>query len=480
MSDGDVQRATRGLPCAIPCRLEGSAAEPAPSSANQPPLPPATLDELITLAADFDAVSAGEEDRDDTGSLLTAAPANVPANAAEAITLDAHRRAIVADAFDRIAGLARQRVRRPWKHKPSREQRILEQLDAIAATRTPLAVSEWGAERAADGSAMWALFFVLGCTDSHEAFDEIVAWTERVDAAACSGAAEALAVSPCSRVGDLAAMLLRSPAPTGQAVGIELSTRRELISRDDLVRWLAAPASEARATAVRCLGLGAALGAHVTAQVAAMLEHEPRVAVEAARALALWGDWRGLDWVRRTGFEQSDVADAALELFVLSGAEHDLDTLDPILRRRVTTTGHLDLVARFGHPGCWSFLIHHLDDDRLAEAAADALCVLFGALVGEEQRWSRRAWEEAVAIGPFEDNIRYRGGIPWSPVAVVLEVERGDLTSFAVDQRTAELRARCAPNTPPAPWLGAWHPTAERQLQDFLSQYRTRHPSSWG
>ncbi|MBI4951168.1 MAG: hypothetical protein HY908_03985 [Myxococcales bacterium] len=100
----------------------------------------------------------------------------------------------------------------------------------------------------------------------------------------------------------------------------------------------------------------------------------------------------------------------------------------------------LDAVARFGNPGSWAFLAHHLADPELQHAAAAALTTLFGD-PAETKPLAEGGWEATIGRLRLDPDRRYRRGKHWSPDVVTEECRAGELCRLATERRLDELRA---------------------------------------
>jgi hypothetical protein len=98
----------------------------------------------------------------------------------------------------------------------------------------------------------------------------------------------------------------------------------------------------------------------------------------------------------------------------------------------------LSALARFGHLGVAPFLSHHLADDELADAAAEALASLFGARVAPSVSSSAPARRRALSALAPDAGILYRGREAWRP-SIARSLEPDPRSSLKPDSGTPVL-----------------------------------------
>ncbi len=210
---------------------------------------------------------------------------------------------------------------------------------------------------------------------------------------------------------------------------------------------------------------------------------EPSCAVawEAARALTLAGLPAAYHYVREDRGLASTLGSLGIEILIMAGDDLDVGRCETLLAKTPMTASLLSAVARFGNVTTWSFLLHHLAEPALVDAAVHALRTLFGDLVPESDATSYSAWKEAIVEADFNPALRYRRGKLWSPSTVLAECASGRLSRVEVERRVDELAARVGVR--PLVDLGLWGPEAELQRAAFAEDVRARstgwRPGAW-
>lgn len=354
---------------------------------------------------------------------------------------------IVAGATETMAMLAEHRVTRPFAHRTTREARILKIADAILVSggRAMVDVLGWSERAYAEGHAwaLWPPVFLLGLVDGPEGLLGLARMFEGLPADtgdAVHVAANALATSPHPGVVAFAEDLLDSDHPIASAIGIDVLSRRGVLDAARASSLLDKEAPARVAAAVRALTRIAAPRPPPEAveRVRSLLSHpEIGVAWEAARAVTLWGDDAALRALRERRPLASALGARAADVFVMGGSADDLVHLEDIIAGTPTTPDLLHAIGRFGNPLTWSFLLHHLADAELADAAREALLMLFGPIVEPEASLRASAWRDALAERDVDSSLRYRRGAPWTPEAVARDL-RSATSSEDASQRDIE------------------------------------------
>ncbi|APR78509.1 Hypothetical protein A7982_03856 [Minicystis rosea] len=354
------------------------------------------------------------------------------------ISSEAFMEGIVASAADTMAMLAEHRVTRPFALRATREARILKLADAILVSgeRALVDVVDWSERAYAEGHvwALWPAVFLLGLVNGPDGLLGLVRMFERlpVDASdAVHVATNALASSPHLGVVAFAADLLDSDHPIASAIGIDVLSRRGTLDVARASSLLDNEAPARVAAAVRALTRIAAPlpPPEADERVGSLLSHsDVGVAWEAARAVTLWGDDAALCALRERRPLVSALGTRAAELFVMGGSADDLVHLEDIIASTPMTPDLLHAIGRFGNPLTWSFLLHHLADAELADAAREALLMLFGPIVEPEARLQPSVWRAALAERDLDPSLRYRHGAPWTPVAIARDLRMSTLT----------------------------------------------------
>ncbi len=365
-----------------------------------------------------------------------------------------HYAAVVAGCLERMAMLSRHRDERPWSEHESIEARLLAQARAVVEARASVAdlLTLW--DDAEDEPRMtWAVVFALRFLDGDTAVADLL---DRLPSDAIDHArlaADALVAGVPREGVTLGSELSNTARPLVRAVGLEILSRSGQLGAEEASKALDDGDAEVAASALRALARLAEPGAAVP-QIRAHLTHaDPEVVWEAARALTLFGHRDAYAAVCENGPLSKVLGPQALEILALAGEPDDVATLERVVRRVSMSAETLSVVARFGHPVAWPYLVRGLERPELADEAGRALVTLFGPLSIEEPvdaaTW--RAMLEGVKIPAA---LRLRRGEPWSADAVLAECASGELPRREIEVRRDELRARRG--VPPGVDLGAW------------------------
>lgn len=380
--------------------------------------------------------------------------------------------AIVADeAFNAIASAGRDRRLAPLDDRDDLEQRALRQIDALAAIGGPivhLLLASWARALELPGPwCSWAAAFALGSIEGADALLALHEGLERLPPSALDhalAAASALAIAPHPDRLDLGRDLLASSHPIARAVGVDVLARADQLGADDLRRHLLDASVPVIVAAVRAV---ARMDLDTARPLLGILERwlgfpHAEVAWPAARALLRWGLDTPLAEVRSGGRLATILGVQAAEVLILAGDPSDQARLAAILRQAPPSRATLDALARFGHPGAWSYLVQKLEDDDLVDDAVDALTTLFGARVSWAERRRVPAWRAAIGAASLDPSIRYRRGQPWSTAIVAEECREPSLSAADVEKRLDELvvRARIAESID----VDAWWPGVSAAL----------------
>ncbi|WP_437795203.1 hypothetical protein [Sorangium sp. So ce693] len=374
-----------------------------------------------------------------------------------------------------VAALARDRVegRRSWL--PETEARMLRQIDAIVAAG-PRALIEVAAfwERWMDDpwkSFAGAISLAAFAGDDALAAIHRAAHLLPQDAEDHAIAvAEALALVERPGLAGLARALAASAHPIARAVGVSLRSMRGELP----VEALGAALADEHDAVVRagiwgCERLPPAQRARFVERLRGLCGGaSPDVAWSAARVLVIGGE---VELVRDERLS-ARVGLRAAELFALAGEPGDWPRLEALLGRHRPTRAALSAVARFGCPASTGWMIQQLDDEALADDAAEALRTLFGPVVEEARELEAGAWREAIAAQRLDPKRRYRGGREFSIAGAVEECASGRLSRLAVEARVDELRARL--RLPDAVDVSGFWARAEANLVAFLKVARSR------
>ncbi|MBK8255232.1 MAG: hypothetical protein IPK82_21545 [Polyangiaceae bacterium] len=359
---------------------------------------------------------------------------------------------IVVLALDRLSMLGRHRAERPFAARSEVEARILAHVDAmvsIGGAIVPILVGAWGRSLSSPNPwNTWAAVFALGSFSGSDILDAVEYGLLRLaptDALAAHKAFEALACSPHPELDEFSRRLLQHPHSPCRAVAVYFLGRKQALPIDQLRSFLFDP----DLTVLRA-ALWAARRLDVTAAeplfpvVRKWLTFpDATVACTAASTLLAWGLEDPYRALKSGAPETSRLSQLAGEVLVRAGNSEDNTLLANLLARVPKSAATLSTLARFGHPGAWSYLTAQLGDEDLADDAANALETLFGPMVDSDERLDKSAWKSALANAKLDPSARYRRGRPWSPAVVVEELLSGELTRREMGLRLSELRSRC-------------------------------------
>ncbi|WP_437990843.1 hypothetical protein [Sorangium sp. So ce145] len=391
------------------------------------------------------------------------------------VTLAGFYASVVDHCAELVAALARDRVegRRSWL--PEAEPRMLRQIDAIVAAG-PRALIEVAAfwERWMDDpwkSFAGAISLAAFAGDDALAAIHRAAHLLPQDAEDHAIAvAEALALVERPGLAGLARALSASAHPIARAAGVNLRSMRGELPVEGIGAALADEhGAVMRAGIWACERLPPAQRARFVERLRELCgEASAGVAWSAARMLVIGGE---VELVRDEALS-ARLGLYATELFALAGEPADWPRLESLLGRHRPTRAALSAVARFGCPASAGWMIQRLDDEALADDAAEALRTLFGPVVEEARELEAGAWREAIAAQRLDPRGRYRGGRALSTAVAAEECASGRLSRIAVEARVDELRARL--RLPDAVDVSGFWARAEANLAAFLKVARSR------
>ena len=382
---------------------------------------------------------------------------------------------VARSSLDWIALLSRHRFERRVNERAREEARLLTLADAFAASAHDCVGTalRWWEEHvdSPDPWKAWAIAFALGTLDGDDIPPAIVHALERLPPHAfrhAEVAAQGLSVCPHAGLVPLAEDLSRSAHPVARGVGVDLLSRYQKLSPEELAKHLCDPNPPVLLAAMRgLLRLPRPLPPALLSTLAAWMSYpRPSIAWAATRALAVAGV---ADPYYRA---KSDPGFATLlgpnlvELLVLFGDMSDVPLIEAVTRKGPVTPGLLDAIARFGCPKVWAFLVHYLGDADMAGDAADALELLFGERVARPLRLKPHAWRDAIRSAKLSPELRYRHGQPWQPSAIIDEYGRGMIDTSALLGRADEVIVRARLNDMLD--LSAWLPEASPRLDAFF------------
>jgi hypothetical protein len=391
------------------------------------------------------------------------------------------RAEVVSACADNIAMLARHRDERPQWERRENEEALLANVDAIGASGCDcvrLVVEWWRAGK--DPWKTWAAVFVLACFGRTDVLEAIARELDDLppDATAhVTTAADALLVAPHPHVAELALDLSVSPNPVARAIGVEVLSRKNLLDPEQVRRHMSDANLPVLAAALRASAvLGPATGSVVLVPFLQHYDHE--VVWAATRQLARWHRPEPYFQVRQGRCRV--LGRRALELLIQFGDATDLACFDDLVARGPGTVEVLSAVARFGDPSAWVYLVHHLSDPELSDAAARGLMTLFGAVIPRRESKSAAAWRDAIAKCSIEPGLRLRSGKAWHPGAVANECLQGDVDRAETQVRIDELVVRADVTVDVD--LALWSPDVWSGLEPALTTIERSakfRPGSW-
>jgi hypothetical protein len=391
------------------------------------------------------------------------------------------RAEVVSACADNVAMLARHRDERPQWERRENEEALLANVDAIGASGgdcVRLVVEWWRAGE--DPWKTWAAVFVLACFGRTDVLEAIARELDDLppDATAhVTTAADALLVAPHPHVAELARDLSVSPNPVARAIGVEVLSRKNLLDPEQVCRHMSDANLPVLAAALRASTvLGRSTGSAVL--VPFLQHHEHEVVWAATRRLARWHRPEPYFAVRQGRCRV--LGRRALEVLIQFGDATDLECFDELVASGPGTVEVLSAVARFGEPSAWAYLVHHLSDPELSDAAARGLTTLFGSIVPRREAKSAAAWRDAIAKCSLEPGLRLRSGKPWHPGAVANECLQGEVDRAEMQARIDELVVRADVTIDVD--LALWSPDVRSGLEPALTSLQrsaTYRPGSW-
>jgi hypothetical protein len=266
-----------------------------------------------------------------------------------------------------------------------------------------------------------------------------------------------------------------------RAVGVDLLSRKQALPTDMLEQYIAGAASPVSIAAIRAAARAGAAPALAPLISACLRSSSPAVAWEAARALTKAGVLEAYFEIQAGGPLALLLGARGVEILIMAGDDSDIGAFEALLAGTPMSPALLSAIARFGHVAAGSFLLHSLADPELAGAAAAALQTLYGSLVPRSEARRFSAWKSAILGAGFDPAVRYRGGSPWRPLAVLAECTSGELPRAEVEKRIDELAARTGVHSRVD--LCLWEPEAQRTLTAFAEQIGTCdarwRPGAW-
>ncbi|WP_437598299.1 hypothetical protein WMF28_36945 [Sorangium sp. So ce590] len=406
---------------------------------------------------------------------VLAPPVRLDAERVIELTLPGFYASVVDHCAELAAALARDRLegRRAWL--PETEARLLRRIDAIVAAgpRALIEVAAFWERWLDDPWKSFASALALAAFAGDDALAAIHRAAHLLPPDAedhVLAVAEALALVDRPGLAGLARALSASAHPIARAIGVTLRSLRGELPVDALPAMLAEDHDAVvRAGIWACERLPGAQRARFSERLRERSRAaSPAVAWSAARVLVIGGE---TDLLRDEAL-CARLGPLAAELFALAGEPADWPRLEALLGRHRPTRAALAAVARFGCAASAAWILQRLDDEALADDAAEALRTLFGSLVPEAQELEAGAWRDAIAARRLDPKARYRRGRAFSTAVVVEECASGELSRLAVEARLDELRARL--RLPEPVDLSGFSARAEANLVAFLNLARSR------
>jgi hypothetical protein len=434
--------ATRGLPAVL------SWAQEAPEEAPRTDPTPALTPERVEASAPSPR-GITPPPREDLPALPP--PVALADEGGEPVPYRRWLESVVHTAADRAGSAIRSRALRAFSRGAEADEVLFAQLDAIAAcgpaARDAL-LAHWDIALESPhvhGNA--AVASALAAFDGPEGLSALLPKLEQMppdDAPRGRAVAEALGGSPHPELVSFARLLLVSRHPVARAVGVEVLGARRLLGAEELGRVLVDGSPPVLSAAAR------AVAAAEPKDVAALLPlleawvglPFPDVVWESARAALLLGSAGPLLDLRQGRVRLDSLGARGVLLLALAGDASDGPLLEGLLARSTLTPAHLEALARFGHPGTWSFLVFALAQEELTDAASQALAFVFGDLVEPLELGNPVAWTAAIAAKGFDGRQRLRRGEPWSASALHQDLQRGEAPRRQMQADADELALR--------------------------------------
>lgn len=460
---------------------------PLPEPAAAPPPPPApaprTFAELEAFAAD---AASGTLARRLMGGDAPAPPAPVEeapyAPFEPAVEEVQVLRDLARDCLEDIAAgrsLRKRNALESWLDQGPFEQRLLENIDAFAALGGGVLpqVSLFHTEaRAPDPERAFAVALTLGCIEGSDTVGAAVMTLKQSPPEEHPGWIEGLSLAPSPAIDAAMADLCAAKRPELVALALDVLHARGAISAEALAPALSRPEPAIRVRAARALAR--ALPSREAIPLLEEMLAEPaddQLFLAAAEALLCRGHARALSALRALVTEgagpRSPRQEGALGLLCMAGRATDVDLLIAAVSAQPTAR-LLRGLGRFGHVESLPALLahlHHLDAELVA-AAAEALERITGAGLREiiEEPWEVELPPEAAdAVGAlpipmrkvervitdperwsawltgnarrFDGRLKYRAGVPFTPLQIVAELEAPATPLEAREEATLEL-----------------------------------------
>jgi hypothetical protein len=351
-----------------------------------------------------------------------------------------------------LGGLRRPRGELAWTATARFEQRLLDNLDALAslAGRDADGADVLGIliERSRevsfpDPGRAFALAFVLGCTTGDDGVRAALFAWRQAHPRTRAAFADALALASNGAIDLGARDLLRSGDPELARLALDVLRRRDAGSFAHIAPLLGHPDADVRAAAALGLGhLPEPAPATALLERAAMTEDDDAVALAIAEGLLIQGELRGLALARRV-LASSGGASArrdAATLVALAGGPGDVD---PLVALAAADGAAIPALGWLGHTRAVERLLERLEREGAraegatrARAIADALERITGAgLTRHEDDGAppaaayRAFW--AAHRARFDPARRHRFGEPHTLATSLDELEREGSTATA-------------------------------------------------
>lgn len=323
---------------------------------------------------------------------------------------------VVADALDWIAAQFRSYCEEPRETWRELDDLLLRALDAIACVpESAKHIGHWWRNVLADGKPgqAGALALALSRNREAEALEALAQGLEMLPSDALRSGRHAFHALLANEHPELARFVPRLSAsanPVVRGIGVELGVA---LGMSDVAAWRAYfsdPAVAVLAAMSRAAAYLPEGDEAICTSLRTLVRFPHRdVSWPAQRELCIRGDD---EVMRRLRAGELDAASMRphhwVQVFSLCGIASDAPLLEKLLGRSKPTPKLLQAVGRYGNPMTARYLLHHLGDDDLADAADEALRMMFGELVDEDDEDGD--WAAAIAEKEVNADLRLRWG----------------------------------------------------------------------
>lgn len=411
-----------------------------------------------------------------------------------------------------LGDLRRRGENEPWTAIARFEQRLLDNLDALAALACGRAgggvveqLQRYATETSfPDRGRAFALAFVLACLEGDDAIDAAVTALRRADPSTLDAYQTALSLGSSPTIGPTMERLLWSEKPALMRIALEVLRRRGEASPAVVALLLEHPDSRVVVAAARAAGAMTEDRETITALLEPRLDDpDDEIAIAVAEALLVLGSPEGLSGLRARLRDEADAPGLmprpsharATRLLALGGGPEDLALLlavingDPLAAEALGWFGHagaidplLEMLERAGATAGEharraqlgpARALHRITGAGLREAGA-SVEALDDRLVLDAGSWRAIQEERRRAPAPFE---RLRFGSPCTVMATVDELLRDESSPAA--RRDAALELALAIGPAPRIEVDGWAVRQQATLE-ALREHLGATPSTQG